>query len=36
VGAGWYLRVPLVQLEVDVAYGIDRGTRVHVAAGFTF
>jgi hypothetical protein len=36
VGAGWYLRVPLVQFEVDVAYGIDRGTRVHVAAGFTF
>jgi len=36
VGAGWYLRVPLVQLEVDVAYGIDRGTRVHVAAGFKF
>jgi outer membrane translocation and assembly module TamA len=36
VGAGWYLRVPLVQFEVDVAYGIDRGTRVHVAAGFKF
>jgi outer membrane translocation and assembly module TamA len=36
VGGGWYLRVPLVQFEVDVAYGIDRGTRVHVAAGFKF
>jgi hypothetical protein len=36
VGAGWYLRVPLVQFEFDVAYGIDRGTRVHVAAGLKF
>jgi outer membrane protein assembly factor BamA len=35
-GAGWYLRVPLFQLEVDVAYGFDRGTRVHVMAGFRF
>ena len=36
VGGGWYLRVPLVQFEIDLAYGIDRGTRVHVAAGFKF
>jgi outer membrane protein assembly factor BamA len=36
VGGGWYLRVPLFQLEVDVAYGFDEGTRVHVAAGFKF
>jgi hemolysin activation/secretion protein len=36
VGGGWYLRVPLFQLEVDVAYGFDSGTRVHVAAGFKF
>jgi outer membrane protein assembly factor BamA len=36
VGGGWYLRVPLVQLEVDVAYGIDRGTRVHVTGGLKF
>ena len=35
-GAGWYLRVPLFHLEVDVAYGFDRGTRVHVMAGFKF
>ena len=36
VGGGWYLRVPLFQLEVDVAYGFDNGTRVHVTAGFKF
>jgi outer membrane protein assembly factor BamA len=36
VGGGWYLRVPLFQLEVDVAYGIDSGTRAHVMAGFRF
>lgn len=35
-GGGWYLRVPLFQLEVDVAYGFDSGTRVHVMAGFKF
>jgi outer membrane protein assembly factor BamA len=36
VGGGWYLRVPLFQLEVDVAYGFDSGTRVHAAAGLKF
>jgi hemolysin activation/secretion protein len=36
VGGGWYLRVPLFQLEVDVAYGFDSGTRVHVSAGLKF
>jgi outer membrane protein assembly factor BamA len=35
-GGGWYLRVPLVQLDVDVAYGRDSGTRVHVMAGLRF
>jgi len=35
-GGGWYLRVPLFQLEVDVAYGFDSGTRVHVTAGLKF
>ena len=35
-GGGWYLRVPLFQLEVDVAYGFDSGTRVHVSAGLKF
>ncbi len=36
VGAGWYLRAPLVSLNLDVAYGIDKGARVHVTAGFKF
>jgi hemolysin activation/secretion protein len=35
-GGGWYLRVPLFQLQVDVAYGFDSGTRVHVTAGLKF
>ena len=36
VGGGWYLRVPLFQLELDVAYGFDCGTRAHVTAGLKF
>jgi outer membrane protein assembly factor BamA len=36
VGGGWYLRVPLLQLEVDVAYGFDSGTRLHATAGLKF
>jgi outer membrane protein assembly factor BamA len=36
VGGGVYVHVPLFQLEVDVAYGFDRGTRAHVTAGLKF
>ena len=36
VGAGWYLRAPAISLNVDVAYGIDSGARVHVLAGLKF
>jgi hypothetical protein len=36
VGAGWYLRAPLISVNLDVAYGIDKGARVHVTAGFKF
>ncbi len=36
VGAGWYLRAPLINLNIDVAYGIERGARVHVNGGFKF
>jgi outer membrane protein assembly factor BamA len=36
VGGGWYLRVPLFHLQIDVAYGFDSGTRVHVMAGLKF
>jgi outer membrane protein assembly factor BamA len=35
-GAGWYLRAPLIAIGIDVAYGIDRGTRAHVTAGLKF
>ena len=35
-GGGWYLRAPLIQLDVDVAYGIDHGTRMHFQAGLKF
>jgi len=36
VGAGWYLRAPMVDFAVDVGYGIDRGARAHVTAGLRF
>ena len=36
VGGGWYLRVPLFQIGIDVAYGFDSGTRAHVTAGLRF
>jgi hypothetical protein len=36
VGGGLYLRVPLFQFDLDVAYGLDHGTRVHVMAGLRF
>lgn len=36
MGAGWYLRVPLVSVNLDVAYGIDRGTRLHATAALRF
>jgi outer membrane protein assembly factor BamA len=35
-GGGWYLRVPLFQIQVDIAYGFDSGTRAHVTAGLKF
>jgi outer membrane protein assembly factor BamA len=35
-GGGWYLRAPLIQLDVDVAYGIDSGARVHAQFGLKF
>jgi len=35
-GAGVYVRAPLLQLEIDVAHGFGRGTRLHVTAGFSF
>ena len=35
-GAGWYVHAPLLHLEIDVAHGVDRGSRVHAVAGFKF
>lgn len=35
-GAGWYLRAPLIQIEIDVARGTGGHTRVHASAGFRF
>jgi len=34
VGVGWYLKLPILQLNVDVAHGLGRtsGIRVHVSA----
>ncbi len=36
IGAGWYVRAPLLSFGIDVAYGLDRGTRAHVTAGLRF
>jgi outer membrane protein assembly factor BamA len=36
VGVGWYVRAPLIQLGIDVAHGLDSGTRAHVTAGLRF
>jgi outer membrane protein assembly factor BamA len=35
-GVGWYLRAPLIAINVDVAYGFDRGARAHVTAAVKF
>jgi outer membrane protein assembly factor BamA len=36
VGAGWFVRAPLVQFGIDVAHGSGRGMRAHVTAGLRF
>lgn len=36
VGAGVFLLTPIVQLQVSVARGIDRGTRAHVSSGVSW
>jgi outer membrane protein assembly factor BamA len=35
-GAGWYVHAPLLHMEIDVAHGVDGGTRVHAVVGFKF
>lgn len=36
IGVGWYIRAPLISFGIDVAHGLDRGTRAHVTAGLRF
>jgi outer membrane protein assembly factor BamA len=36
VGAGWFLQMPVLSFRIDVAHGLDAGTRAHVALGVTF
>lgn len=36
VGAGWFLQLPVLSFRLDVAHGIDHGTRGHVTMGVTF
>jgi outer membrane protein assembly factor BamA len=36
VGAGWFLQLPVLSFRLDVAHGIDYGTRGHVTMGVTF
>ncbi len=35
-GAGVFLLAPFIQMNLDVAYGFDRGLRVHFTTGFQF
>jgi outer membrane protein assembly factor BamA len=36
VGAGLFFLATIFQLNIDVAHGLDGGTRVHVMTGFSF
>lgn len=36
VGAGWFIIAPLFQFGIDVARGLDSGTRAHVQLGIQF
>ncbi len=36
IGAGLFIAAPFVQLQLDVARGIDRSTRVHLTTGIAF
>jgi outer membrane translocation and assembly module TamA len=36
IGAGWFLQMPVLSFRLDVAHGLDAGTRAHVALGVTF
>jgi outer membrane protein assembly factor BamA len=36
VGVGFFVAAPLFALQLDVAKGIDRGTRVHLSLGTSF
>lgn len=36
VGAGWFIIAPLFQFGIDVAHGLDAGTRAHVQFGIRF
>jgi outer membrane protein assembly factor BamA len=36
IGAGWFLQLPVLSFRLDVAHGLDHGTRAHVTLGVTF
>jgi hemolysin activation/secretion protein len=36
IGAGWFLQLPVLSFRLDVAHGLDHGTRGHVTLGVTF
>ena len=36
IGAGWFLQMPVLSFRLDVAHGLDAGTRAHVTLGVTF
>lgn len=36
IGAGWFVQMPVLSFRIDVAHGLDAGTRAHVTLGVTF
>jgi outer membrane translocation and assembly module TamA len=36
LGAGWFLQLPALSFRLDVAHGLNAGTRAHVTLGVTF
>jgi outer membrane translocation and assembly module TamA len=36
IGAGWFVQMPVLSFRLDVAHGLNAGTRAHVAFGVTF
>ena len=36
IGAGWFMQLPVLSFRLDVAHGLNAGTRAHLTLGVTF